>query len=77
MSTPELDPRMEGLRSYLAANEGDGQQATDSYKEAKWMLNVLDQFTTINDQFDIVIASEGQGPTSHNDAQMVVSNLAL
>jgi hypothetical protein len=44
MGTPELDTRMDGLRSLLAMDQGEGQRATDSHKEAKWMLNVLDQF---------------------------------
>lgn len=33
---------MDGLRNFLAMDQGDDQRATDSHKEAKWMLNVLD-----------------------------------
>jgi hypothetical protein len=73
MGTPELDTQMDGLRSFLAMDQGDGQRATDSHKEAKWMLNVLDQFSTISDGFGIVIVSEGLDPTTNQDTSMMVS----
>lgn len=73
MGTPELDTRMDGLRSFLATDREDGQRATDNHKEAKWMLEVLDQFSIISDRLEIVIVSESLDPTKNQDTSMVVS----
>lgn len=76
MGTPELGSRIDGLRRFLATNQGDeNRRATESYKEAQWMLSVLDQFFTISGKFEIVIVSEGPSPTGNHDAPMIVSQL--
>lgn len=74
MGTPELDSRIDGLRNFLATNQGDdNQRATESYEEAQWMLGVLDRFFTISGNFEIVIVSEGPSPIGNHDAPMIVS----
>jgi hypothetical protein len=76
MGTPELDTGTDGLRRFLATMQRDNNQcATESYKDAQWMLSVLDQFYTISGNFEIVIVSEGASPTGNQDAPMIVSEL--
>jgi hypothetical protein len=49
MGTPELGPRMTGLQSYLTSMEGSDQESSNTYQEARWMVNTLQGYATISE----------------------------
>lgn len=51
MGTPELDSRLIGLQSYLANAKGSEQESSDIYKEAHWLVTILQGYPSISQQF--------------------------
>lgn len=51
MGTPELDSRLIGLQSYIANAKGSEQESSDVYKEAHWLVTILQGYLSISQQF--------------------------
>jgi hypothetical protein len=64
MGTPELDSRLAGLQSYLAGAAGSGQESTDIYKEAHWLVTTLQNYALISQQIWTLFIHERAEPSS-------------
>lgn len=58
MGTPELDSRLIGLKSYINSLEKLEQEQNSDFKEAQWMLSVLERYSLIADTFRNAFAYE-------------------
>lgn len=58
MGTPELDSRMSGLQAFLESNPTSENEASDTQKEARWMLDTLQQYSTLGTKFKTLYAYE-------------------
>lgn len=62
MGTPELDDRLSGLRSYMAALTKSQQKPNADFEEAQWMISVLEKYSLIANRFKICYAYEVAQP---------------
>jgi hypothetical protein len=64
MGTPELDSRLFGLQSYLDSAKGSEQESSDIYKEAHWLVTVLQSYPSISQEFSTLFVHEGPNSLS-------------
>lgn len=53
LDTPELDASFSGLQMVLENTEPSNQD--ENYKEARWLLDTLQQYVSISDQYQTVL----------------------
>lgn len=58
MGTPELESRLSGLQALLDSNVTAEIEQSDAQKEARWMLDVLQQYSTLGTKFKTLYAYE-------------------
>lgn len=72
MGTPELDSRLIGLQSYLANAKGSEQESSDTYKEAHWLVTILQTYPSISQQFWTLFVHERlDSPSTNNTLDQV------
>lgn len=64
MGTPELDQRLAGLQSYLASNQVSDEDLSDSFKEARWLLGLLQRYSSVSDKFRTIVIRESLGASA-------------
>lgn len=62
MGTPELDDRLSGLRSYMAALNQSQQKPNADFEEAQWVISVLEKYSLIAERFRTCYAYEVAQP---------------
>lgn len=72
IDTPELGPSTIGLQSYLASMPASDQMTNDAYKEARWLLDVLQQFSSISGNLDITYVNAKRNEDSPQRLQGTV-----
>ncbi|OQE15875.1 hypothetical protein PENSTE_c026G03081 [Penicillium steckii] len=71
MGTPELDSRLSGLKSYISLIENSNQNQNQEFKEAQWILYILEKYSSISDRFKNYFAYErSPSKTSNQETQM-------
>ncbi|KAK5791014.1 hypothetical protein VI817_006323 [Penicillium citrinum] len=50
MGTPELDSRLAGLKSYIRLIENSQSEKNQEFKEAQWMVSILEEYSSISDR---------------------------
>lgn len=58
MGTPELDSRLSGLQAFLESNATAETESSGAQKEARWMLDTLQQYSAIGSKFKTLYAYE-------------------
>lgn len=76
MGTPELDSRLIGLQSYLANAKGSEQESSDTYKEAHWLVTILQGYPSISQQFWTLFVHERLGSLPTNSTLDQVRELS-
>jgi hypothetical protein len=76
MGTPELDSRLIGLQSYLANAKGSEQESSETYKEAQWLVTILQSYPSISQQFWTLFVHERPDPLSVNSTLDQVRELS-
>lgn len=76
MGTPELDSRLIGLQSYLANAKGSEQESSDIYKEAHWLVTILQGYPSISQQFWTLFVHERLGSLPTNSTLDQVRELS-
>lgn len=72
MGTPELDSRLIGLQSYLANAKGSEQESSETYKEAHWLVTILQTYPSISQQFWTLFVHERlDSPSTNNTLDQV------
>ncbi|KAJ5958667.1 uncharacterized protein N7479_005817 [Penicillium vulpinum] len=66
MGTPELDSRLVGLQSYLASAKGSEQESSDIYKEAHWLMTILESYPSISQHIWTLFVHERLNSPSRN-----------
>lgn len=64
LGTTELDSRLEGLRSYLASAQGSGQESSEVYQEALWLINTLQNFPLVGENIWTLSVHERPGSSN-------------
>ncbi|KGO77979.1 hypothetical protein PITC_025070 [Penicillium italicum] len=64
MGTPQLDSRLIGLQSYLANAKGSDQESSNIYKEANWLVTILQSYPSISQKFRTLVVHETANPLS-------------
>jgi len=74
MGTPELDSRLAGLKSYIKLIENSQSEKNQEFKEAQWMVSVLEEYSSISDRFKNCFAYErSPSQTSDEGVQVIHS----
>ncbi|CAG8176771.1 unnamed protein product [Penicillium salamii] len=68
LGTTELDSRLEGLQSYLASAQGSGQESSEVYQEALWLIHTLQKFPLIGENIWTLSVHERPG-SSHAEVK--------
>ncbi|CAG8947603.1 unnamed protein product [Penicillium salamii] len=68
LGTTELDSRLEGLQSYLASAQGSGQESSEVYQEALWLIHTLQKFPLIGENIWTLSVHERPG-SSHSEVK--------
>ncbi|KAJ5625936.1 hypothetical protein N7510_002245 [Penicillium lagena] len=71
IGTPELDSRLAGLQSFVSTFKGTDQEQSDSYKEASWLVDLLERFSSFGGSFRTVFVYER--PNNASSAQSIPS----
>jgi hypothetical protein len=58
MGTPELDSRLDGLQKIMETNPTAENESSSTQAEARWMLETLQQYSTISTNFKTLYAYE-------------------
>ena len=69
MGTPELDSRLSGLQTFMETDPTAGSESSNAQNEARWMLNTLQQYSTISTNFKTLYAYER--PNSQSQVRQV------
>ncbi|KAJ5212614.1 uncharacterized protein N7498_004260 [Penicillium cinerascens] len=70
MGTPELESRLSGLQALLDSNVTAETEQTDAQKEARWMLDVLQQYSALGTKFKTLYAYESLSSPSLDNPSM-------
>jgi hypothetical protein len=71
MGTAELDSRLGGLQSYLASVQGSGQEHSEIYQEAHWLVDTLQSYPPIGEQIWTLFIHERPGSTTEVKSEEV------
>lgn len=77
MGTPELDSRLAGLQSYLASTKGSDQESSEIYKEACWQVDLLQQYSSISEQFRSIFVYEGRNSRTPQGSSVQVGEVSF
>lgn len=75
MGTPELDSRLSGLQTFLETHPTAESESSNAQNEARWMLNTLQQYSTISTKFKTLYAYES--PNSPSQVRQVPVSLKV
>ncbi|KAJ6103123.1 hypothetical protein N7486_005550 [Penicillium sp. IBT 16267x] len=74
MDTIELGISTNGMEKVLHSIEGTDQEKSDSYKEAKWLLSILNQYASHSAKYRKVYVSprRGQKAIQNTETEMML-----
>jgi hypothetical protein len=64
MGTPELDSRLSSLQTFMETNPTAENESSSTQNEARWMLDTLQQYSTISTNFKTLYAYESPNTPS-------------
>ena len=72
MDTIELGIGTHGMEKILHSIEGSDQENSDSYKEAKWLLAILNQYLSLGAKYRNVYVSPRRGKEAFQKSETEV-----
>ncbi|KAJ5199187.1 hypothetical protein N7491_000253 [Penicillium cf. griseofulvum] len=77
MGTPELDSRLFGLQSYLDSAKGSEQESSNIYKEAHWLVTILQSYPSISQEFLTLFVHERRNSLSTDSTSNQIASSSL
>lgn len=77
MDTTELGISTHGMEKVLRDFEGSEQENSDSFKEAKWLLAILNQYASVSAKYRNVYVSPRQSQKAIRKSETVRGQLRL
>ncbi|KAJ6131095.1 hypothetical protein N7523_001555, partial [Penicillium sp. IBT 18751x] len=80
MGTPELDSRLKGLQTFMETDPTPESESSNTSKEARWMLKILQEYSTISTKYKTLYAYESlnnPSQTTQSTSQRLTPSITI